>query len=96
MSGWVAMEYLSQTAPTPSSKASAKSGATAIRTQLQTARVTASVLNVRTQPDSHARVITVLFAGEAVQVLARRTGWDEVKLRNGTIGWASASWLAIK
>jgi uncharacterized protein YgiM (DUF1202 family) len=89
----VATQYLSQTLPARYSKASVVTGTTNTRSLAATARVIASVLNVRAQPDSHARVLTVLFAGETVQLLAKRSGWDQVKLRNGTVGWASASWL---
>jgi len=58
------------------------------------ARVTASVLNIRTAPDAHARIMTVLFAGERVHLLLRRGAWDEVQLLSGASGWANAKWLA--
>lgn len=91
--GWVAMPYLSRTAPAPNTRAGGASRP-ATPQGAGFARVTAPVLNVRAQPDSHARVITVLFAGEAVQVLARGAGWDQITLRSGAVGWASAAWLA--
>jgi uncharacterized protein YgiM (DUF1202 family) len=53
-------------------------------------------LNVRAQPDSHARVVSVLFSGETVQVIGQRLGWSQVKLRNGTVGWASSQYLSTK
>jgi uncharacterized protein YgiM (DUF1202 family) len=93
VTGWMAQQYLSQTAPTRYSRAASVSGA-AIQATGMTVRVATSVLNVRMQPNSRARVITVLFPGETVQVLALQTGWDQVKLRDGTTGWASGTWLA--
>jgi uncharacterized protein YraI len=59
-------------------------------------RVTASLLNVRARPSEKAPVISVLFAGEVIPVLARSHGWDLVRLHSGTTGWASATWLVKK
>jgi uncharacterized protein YgiM (DUF1202 family) len=93
VTGWVARPYLGQAAPARYSQAAAV-GATAPPTApAGLARVTTAMLNVRTQPDSHAPTITALLGGETVQILARRDGWDQVKLRSGTVGWANAAWL---
>jgi uncharacterized protein YgiM (DUF1202 family) len=89
LQGWVATQYLTNTPFTQASTAQ-----TAV-TGPQ-ARVVAPALNVRALPDSHARVISVLFSGEVVPVLAQRTGWNEVRLRTGTIGWASTKYLITK
>jgi hypothetical protein len=57
------------------------------------ARVITAVLNVRIAPNGQARVISVLFAGEVVPVLALGHGWDEVRLHSGAVGWVSAKYL---
>ncbi len=86
--GWVASQYLSTTPIVKTGSNTVVSGITV--------RVTVPALNVRALPERHARVVTVLFSGEKVQVLAQRSGWNEVKLKSGTIGWASAQYLAAK
>jgi uncharacterized protein YgiM (DUF1202 family) len=86
--GWVASQYLSSAPIVASGSSTAITGITV--------HVTVPALNVRALPDGHARVITVLFSGERVQVLAQRSGWNEVKLKSGTIGWASAQYLSAK
>ena len=86
--GWVATQYLSGTPIVSTGSSTTVSGITV--------HVTVPALRVRTLPDAHSRVITVLFSGEKVQVLAQRSGWNEVKLKNGTIGWASAQYLSAK
>ncbi len=88
--GWVDMQYLSPAAPANLTQASTKTtpaGSGQVK-------VTASVLNVRAKPDTHARVLTVLFQGEQVQAIEQHKEWTEVKLRSGTVGWAASTWLA--
>ena len=87
MAGWVAERYLGRAAPAPSPRAGSQAPGS-------TARVAVPALNVRLQPDARARVLAVLRAGEAVQVLARDGGWDRIELPSGTVGWASADWLS--
>ena len=94
LTGWVARQYLGQTAPIRESRPANTMGTTAQVATTSFVRVTTAVLNVRAQPSSHARAITMLFAGQTVRVLARRAGWDQVMLRHGTVGWADAAWLA--
>ena len=71
--GWVASQYLSNTPVIKSGSSTAVTGITV--------HVTVPALNVRTLPDAHSRIITVLFSDERVQVLAQRSGWNEVKLK---------------
>ena len=89
--GWVANQYVALRNGAPS-YSNANTTTTSQGGHL--ARVTASVLNIRTAPDAHARIMTVLFAGERVHLLLRRGAWDEVQLRSGASGWANAKWLA--
>ena len=89
--GWVANQYVAVQGGTP---AYSKANTTSTTQAGPLARVTASVLNIRSAPDAHARIVTVLFAGERVYLLLRRGAWDEVQLRSGASGWANAKWLA--
>ena len=89
LTGWVDMQYLSNSVPANLSQASTKI-TTSSPSQV---KVTASVLNVRAKPDTHAKVLTVLFQGEQVRALAQQKGWTEVKLHSGTVGWAASAWL---
>ena len=86
--GWVASQYLSNVPVMRTGSSTTVAGITV--------HVTVPALHVRSLPDTHSRIITVLFFDERVQVLAQRSGWDEVKLKNGTIGWASAQYLSAK
>jgi uncharacterized protein YgiM (DUF1202 family) len=99
LTGWVSRQYVTALNDTPQvSKASVttQGPSTARALPRGSVRVTASVLNVRNAPNATAHVISVLFAGEVVPVLARTGGWDEVRLSSGTIGWVSAKYLATK
>ncbi|MDB5074478.1 MAG: hypothetical protein JWO42_657 [Chloroflexi bacterium] len=93
--GWVAMQYLSTTKVVKASSDTVQTSTSGNNAATGAfARVTTPALNVRAMPDSEARVVSVLFSGETVQVIARRSGWNEVKLRSGATGWASARYLS--
>jgi uncharacterized protein YgiM (DUF1202 family) len=100
--GWVSLDYVRTANGAPPTAASATpattttSASTSATVSATSARVTVPALNVRAQPDSHARVVSVLFSGEMVQVIGQRSGWSQVKLRNGTVGWASSQYLFTK
>ena len=91
LTGWVANQYVAASGSAPTYS---KANTTTTTQAGPLARVTASVLNIRTAPDAHARIMTVLFAGERVHLLLRRGAWDEVQLLSGASGWANAKWLA--
>jgi uncharacterized protein YgiM (DUF1202 family) len=94
LTGWVDMQYLSNAAPANLSRASIKTSPDKTSTSTLTqVKVTASVLNVRAKPDTHAKVLTVLFQGEQVQAITQKKDWTEVKLHSGTVGWAASTWL---
>jgi len=87
--GWVANQYVSQT---PILRSVARGAAlTGV-----TARVTVAALHIRSLPDIHASIVTVLFSGETVLVIGQRPSWDEVRLHDGTVAWASAQYLSAK
>jgi hypothetical protein len=51
-------------------------------------------VEVRTGPGRAYPIFYVIEEGEAVDVLAKRTGWYEVRAANGKTGWATASQLS--
>lgn len=58
-------------------------------------KVTSSTnLNVRSGPDTKYPVKASLVPGEVIILLSESNGWYKVKLSNGTIGWASSSYIA--
>ncbi len=57
-------------------------------------QVTASALNIRSGPSTSYGVVTKAYKGESVEILESSNGWHKVKLSNGKIGWASASYIS--
>jgi uncharacterized protein YgiM (DUF1202 family) len=91
--GWVALQYVATTYFAKASDTTKAAAPAVGKPPATVAKVTSPALNVRSLPDSHARVVTVLFAGETVQVIGQRSGWDEIKLRDGATGWVSVRYL---
>lgn len=60
------------------------------------AKVTASALNVRSEPATSAEIVTRLKRGARVPVLAREEGWTRVKLEEGGTGWVASRFLATE
>lgn len=60
----------------------------------QTMWVNADALNVRSCPDSHCRVETILYRGNTAKLVGQKGGWYKLLLSNGNKGWASASYLS--
>ena len=73
--------------------AESKSTATA-RPALQVGRTT-TVVNLRSAASTRARVIMEVPRNTAVTVLGRNANstWLRVKLRNGRVGWMSATYV---
>lgn len=95
--GWVSLQYVAPLGTQPYTRASTTTTQSGNPVAAQgTARVTASVLNVRSAPQSEASVITVVFAGETLAVIAHRGQWLEVRLRSGAIGWVSTRFVATE
>lgn len=92
--GYVAAQYITITGttaapsatpaptPTPSAGPSAKTGA-----------VTASTLNVRSQPSTTASRIAGLKNGDTVTILSTANGWHQIRMANGTTGYVSADFI---
>ena len=93
LAGWVALQYL--TAATPGAQQATSTTGTTLTIGGRAATVTATMLYVRVARARNAAVLTVLFSGEIVRVLDTQGAWDEVQLRNGHTGWASADYLRI-
>lgn len=60
---------------------------------VKTGIVTASILNIRSGPGTTYTIITKVPKGTAVTILESQSGWHKVKLGNGTIGWASQTYV---
>ena len=58
---------------------------------LFSAQVTASVLNVRNQPDASGDVITKLQNGAGVQVFEEQNGWARIDAKDDR--WVNRSFL---
>ncbi len=59
-----------------------------------TAKARVDGLRVHQSPSTSAGVVTTLQRGQHIQVLQRSGNWDEVRLSDGTVGWASASYVS--
>ena len=57
--------------------------------------VTTDVLNVRSGPGTSHNVVTQITKNTSVTILGSQDGWYKIKLSNGTIGWASATYIKI-
>lgn len=63
---------------------------------MENGMITASVLNIRSEPSTSKSVVCKVNKGEYVEILEKGSGWYKVKLSNGKIGWASAQYISIK
>jgi TonB family protein len=59
-----------------------------------TVRVTASALNVRSEPSTDADVIAQVKKGEALSVLVSLDAWVKVRLGSGEVGWVAARFVS--
>jgi hypothetical protein len=59
-----------------------------------TVRVTASALNVRSEPSSDAEVVMQVKKGTALDVLRSDESWVKVRLADGSSGWVAARFVA--
>ena len=92
--GWGSGDYIkvgsttTTPAPTPETTQSAPS-----KTESGTGTVTASALNIRSGAGTGYSIISTAYKGQTVTLLESQSGWYKVKLTNGKIGWASASYI---
>ena len=59
-----------------------------------TVYVTASALNVRSEPSTEAEVIASAKQGTPLGVVRSDEGWTRVRLADGTVGWVSSRYVA--
>ncbi|OIK10620.1 hypothetical protein BIV60_20590 [Bacillus sp. MUM 116] len=64
------------------------------KTTTEKVTVTASHLNVRESPDISGKVKGIIHKGESYKVIQKKNNWDQIKLKNNQIGWASHAYLA--
>jgi TonB family protein len=61
---------------------------------IRTVQVTASALNVRSEPSTDASVVTQVKKGQALDVLRDGESWVNVRLAGGETGWVAARFVA--
>jgi cell wall-associated NlpC family hydrolase len=89
--GWGSSDYISTS--TNSSEGSSDNSTPTPSTGTK-ATVTASALNIRSGASTSYSIVTKTYSGESVEILESSNGWYKVKLSNGKIGWASASYIS--
>lgn len=65
------------------------------RSEVKTGTITASVLNIRSGGGLQYSIVTKEKYGTQVTILTGITGWYNVRLPNGQIGWACADYVQI-
>ncbi len=62
---------------------------------VKTGTVTAGILNIRNGNGLHYPIVTKVACGTKVSILYNETGWYNVELTNGQIGWVSADYVDV-
>ncbi|MGN7295591.1 SH3 domain-containing protein [Ferdinandcohnia sp. SAFN-114] len=88
--GWVSSQFLTtkQTSGSTNSKPNSNSG-----TSKKTGTVTASILNVRDQPNSQGRIVGKLKQNATVTITNEREKWLEIKFSSGS-AWIHRDFVA--
>jgi cell wall-associated NlpC family hydrolase len=63
--------------------------------EIQTGTVTASVLNLRSQPGTSSKIIGDMTRGEKLSILESSGDWFKVKTSEGETGWASGQYITL-
>lgn len=58
--------------------------------------VTANILNVRSEPNTSAKVVAKLEKGKTVTAVAHSGNWYKIKTAKGITGWASKEYLSLQ
>ncbi len=61
---------------------------------LQKGVVTASALNIRSNPSTNSKKIGLAYKGSSVEIIEKSNGWFKVKV-SSTVGWASAQYISL-
>ncbi|PLT31265.1 hypothetical protein CUU66_03560 [Peribacillus deserti] len=62
---------------------------------LQNAKVTASILNVRSTPTTKATILWKLSKGQQVQITQTGNGWSKIRYPNKKDGWVNSSYISV-
>ena len=89
--GWASASYISTSS---NSGGGSSDNSTSTPSTGTKATVTASALNIRSGASTSYSIVTTAYKGEIVEILESSNGWHKVKLSNGKIGWASASYIS--
>lgn len=57
--------------------------------------VTASILNVRAQPDTKAKILIKLKRGDSIEISEKKEGWYEIVTSEGVTGWVAEEYVAL-
>ena len=64
---------------------------------MRTLYVTASTLNVRTEPSTTAKVVAQLAQGAEVSIVGDEAdGWQQVRLGDGRVGWVATRFVTAE
>ncbi len=63
--------------------------------EIQTGTVSASVLNLRSDPGTSSKVIGNMTRGDKLSILESSGDWIKVKTSDGEIGWAFSRYVAL-
>ena len=91
--GWASSAYIS-IGGTTSSNASTNSTTTTITSFPKAARVTASLVNIRSGARTDRPVVTTANKGTQVTVVDSLGDWYKVRLSNGKSGWVEKKYIA--
>jgi uncharacterized protein YgiM (DUF1202 family) len=91
--GWASGSYVSKGSQALATSTPAPSTSTSTPAS-GTGTITASSLNIRSGAGTGYQVITTAYKGQTVTLLESQSGWYKVRLSNGTIGWASGSYVS--
>ncbi|MGL5316271.1 MAG: SH3 domain-containing protein [Peptostreptococcaceae bacterium] len=91
--GWVSCSYILENVSSNSSTPSDNQQPT-VNVEGKKAKVNANSLNVRSGAGTSYSVVTKVSNGTIVNLVEKSSnGWYKIKLSNGTVGWASGSYL---
>ena len=93
--GWVSADYIKITTSSSSAGPSGGSSSSGSTVTKKTGKVTTDVLNVRSGAGTSYSVVKQITKNTKVTILDSKDGWYKIKLSDGTIGWASASFIKI-
>lgn len=89
--GWASTQYISVSTSSDNNKPSNPSAPSATKT----GTVTANSLNIRSGAGTNNKVVASVKKGTVVTILNAQGDWYNIKLSNGTAGWASTQYINV-